>query len=177
MRKVNLGKTIQEFYEEGIKDEYLVMNIVEQYLGGKTYKSSKEDDIYKHIDFYWNSPKKGLIGIDVKGVKRNGRNDKEKDDSINWIELQGVTGFPGWIYGEAEYIAFRTNKDIIFVKRNTLVEFAEKTVKGKDTVYKLPKECYIPYQRYGRKDKVFKCKTEDLRKLSENNGFILTLND
>ena len=51
MRKVNLGKTIQEFYEEGIKDEYLVMNIVEQYLGGKTYKSSKEDDIYKHIDF------------------------------------------------------------------------------------------------------------------------------
>ena len=173
MKTVNLQKTIEEFYKEGVQDEYLVMNIVEQCLGGKTFKASEEDDKYRHIDFFWESPKKGLIGIDVKVVKRNNRNDKKKDDSINWIELQGVTGYPGWVYGEAEYIAFRTYTDIIFVKREVLVEFAEKTVKNKDIVYKCPKELYVPYQRYGRQDKVFKCSTEDLRKLSENKGFIL----
>ena len=173
MTHVNIQKTIEEFYKEGVQDEYLVMNIVEQCLGGKTFKANEEDDKYRHIDFFWESPKKGLIGIDVKGIKKNNRNDKKKDDSINWIELQGVTGYPGWVYGEAEYIAFRTYTDIIFVKREVLVEFAEKTVKNKDIVYKCPKELYVPYQRYGRQDKVFKCSTEDLRKLSENKGFIL----
>ena len=173
MKHVNLHKTIEEFYQEGIKDEYLVMNIVEQCLGGKTFKANEEDDKYKHIDFYWDSPKKGLMGIDVKGIKKNNRKDDKKDDNINWIELQGITGYPGWIYGEAEYIAFRTYKDIIFVKREVLIEFAEKMTKDKEITFKCPKELYIPYQRYGRKDKVFKCLTEDLRKLSENKGFIL----
>lgn len=173
MKEIKLCKTIEDFYQEGIQDEYFVMNIVEQYLGGKTIKADEKDDKYKHIDFYWDSPKKGIIGIDVKGIKKNNRSDDKKDDTINWIEIQGVTGYPGWIYGEAEYIAFRTYTDVIFVKREVLVEFAEKVIKNKEITNKCPKELYVPYQRYGRKDKVFKCLTEDLRKLSENKGFVL----
>ena len=81
MKNVNIQKTIEEFYNEGIKDEYLVMNIVEQCLGGKTTKASETDDKYKHVDFWWESPKKGLIGIDVKGVKKNVKNNKRNKRS------------------------------------------------------------------------------------------------
>lgn len=175
--KFRLKKTISEFLKEGATDETLVMKIVEEHCGGKTWKSTKREDMFKHIDFWWESPKKGLVGVDVKGIKRNARQDTKKDDSINWVELVGVTGYPGWVYGESEYIAFRTLSDIIFVKTSVLRDFAENMTKDKETVYQLPSECYVPYQRYGRKDKVIKVLTEDLRRLSENKGFILKYSD
>ena len=167
MVRRNLDKTIKEMYTAGLEDENFVMEAVQHTLGGKCEKSTKEEDMYQHIDFWWESPKKGLIGIDVKGVKKKNRKDKEVDDSIHWVEIQNVRGNKGWIYGNAEYIAFRTLTQIIFVKTKVLQNWSEEKVLDKPLVYNNPKSCYIPYQRWQRQDIVYKIPTEDLIKLSD----------
>ena len=65
------------------------------------------------------------------------------------------------------YIAFRTFTKVIFVKNTTLQKLSEDIVKTKELVFRNPKECYVPYQRWGRKDIVFKIPTEDLIKMSD----------
>jgi hypothetical protein len=169
MVKKELNETVKEFYKKGLIDESFVMDAVKHTLGGEVEKSSRKEDVKDHIDFWWDSPKKGRIGIDVKGIKKNSRSDKKPDDTIQWLELQGVTGYPGWLYGKAEYIAFRTFTKIIFVKRDKLLSFALEKVKDKDVVYDTPKECYVPYKRkkWGRDDLALKARTEDLEKIAD----------
>lgn len=159
-----LNKTVAEFYRRGLIDETFIMEAVSKTLGGSCEKSSSKEDIEDHIDFWWDSPKKGRIPMDAKGIKKNSRSDKSFDDSIHWLELQNVNGKPGWLYGKAEYIAFRTNKRIIFVKREKLLSFALEAASGKDVVYDNPKEFYVPYKRkkWGRDDLSIKVPTSDL---------------
>ena len=154
-------------YSKGLIDETLVMEAVTHTLGGTCEKASRDEDIHQHIDFWWDSPKKGRIGIDVKGIKKKNRKDKEVDDSIHWVEIQNVRGDKGWIYGDAMYIAFRTLTQIIFVKTSILRDLSEEKVMGKELVYSNPKSCYTPYQRWQRKDIVYKIPTEDLVKISD----------
>ncbi len=164
-----LNETVRRYYLNGLLDEAFVMDSVKHTLGGDVEKSTPSEDRYDHIDFWWNSPRKGRIGIDVKGVKKNNRGDSKRDDTIHWLELQGVSGKPGWLYGKAEYIAFMTFAKIIFVKRDRLLSFALESIKGKDVVYDTPKECYVPYKRkkWGRDDLAFKARTEDLEKIAD----------
>lgn len=168
-----LDEKIKEYYLKGLEDENFVMEAVEKTFGGICEKATKKEDMYDHVDFWWDSPKKGKIGIDVKGIKKNRQKDKNFNDNIHWIEMLNVKGKPGWIYGKSEYIAFRTFTDIIFVKNEKLIEYAERVTEGKEMLYGIrPNDFYIPYRRYERQDKVFKCPTSDLRELSD---FIIKL--
>lgn len=164
-----LNETVQKFYLSGRLDEDFVMDAVKHTLGGEVERSSKTEDTEKHIDFWWNSPRKGRIGIDVKGLNKNKRGDNKYDDSIHWLELQNVKGKDGWLKGEAEYIAFRTNSNIIFVNREKLLDFAIEAIKNKEVVYDTPIECYVPYKRlkWGRDDLSLKALTSDLLKLAD----------
>ena len=164
-----LDETVKQFYLSGRLDEDFVMDAVKHTLGGDVTRSTKYEDMFKHIDFWWDSPKKGRIGIDVKGLNKNKRGDNDYDDTIHWLELQNVKGKDGWLKGEAEYIAFRTNTNIIFVNREKLLEFAENAIKGKEVVYDTPMECYVPYKRlkWGRDDLSLKALNSDLLKLAD----------
>lgn len=129
----------------------------------------------RHIDFWWDSPKKGKIGIDAKGRRKDNRRDKKYNDNIQWIEMYNIHGEKGWAYGDSEYIAFLTNEDIIFVKTTKIQEYGEKIIEGKDTLYgtkNKPKGFYEPYCRDGNKEVIFKCPIEDLVELS---SFIIDL--
>lgn len=169
MVSVQLKEITEQFFEKGKLDENFVMEATEKTLGGKCYRGTKDDDIKRHIDFFWESPKKGLLGIDVKGLNKSKRSDKEFDDSIHWIEARNVKGNKGWIYGEADYIAFRTLKNILFVKPSKLIEIYEQKVKSKEYVTSTPKDCYMPYKRvfWGRDDITFKMPNEDLVKITD----------
>ena len=164
-----IDETVREFFQKGLIDETFIMEAVSKTLGGKCNKSTDKEDIEDHIDFWWDSPKKGRIGIDAKGIKKNKRTDDSYDDSIHWLELQNVRGKPGWLYGKAEYIAFRTKTKIIFVKRDKLLSFALEAIKGKEVVYDTPREFYVPYKRkkWGRDDLSIKVPTSDLEKLAD----------
>ena len=164
-----LNEIVREFYLTGRLDEDFVMDAVKHTLGGDVARSTATEDRKDHIDFWWESPRKGRIGIDVKGIKKNSRSDSNVDDTIQWLELQGVSGYPGWLYGKAEYIAFRTLTKIIFVKRENALSFALESIEGKEVVYDTPKECYVPYKRkkWGRDDLALKARTEDLVKIAD----------
>ena len=165
--KRKLSKIVEKMYNEGLKDEHFVREATEKTLGGKCWDSTEEEDKYDHIDFWWESPKKGIIGIDVKGLKKSKRHDKEYDDTINWLELRNVYGKPGWVYGKSEYVAFRTKKDILFVKTVKLRDFAEKMTEGKEVVHYNPRDFYVPYQRSHRSDLIIKVPTIDLMELMD----------
>lgn len=167
MVRKKLNETIEKMYKSGLIDETFVMEAVTHTLGGICEKSTKEEDMFQHIDFWWESPKKGRIGIDVKGIKKKHRKDKEVDDTIHWVEIQNVRGNKGWIYGDAMYIAFRTLTQIIFVKTSVLRQWSEEKVLGKELVHNNPKTFYTPYQRWQRQDIVYKIPTEDLIKISD----------
>jgi hypothetical protein len=162
-----LNETIREMYLKGLIDESFVMDAVHSTLGGECSKSTQKQDIYDHIDFWWDSPKMGKIGIDVKGIKKSSRSDASVDDSINWLELLNVKGNPGWVYGKSTYIAFRTKKNILFVKTKKLQEFAKEKIVGKQIVSVNPKEFYVPYQRAGRQDMIIKVPTSDLEEMCD----------
>lgn len=163
-------------YQEGVLDEIKTMHITEEHFGGRTYKATQEEDTQQHIDFWWENNNGKRYGFDVKGVKRNNRTDTKKDDSIQWVELTNVQGKRGWVYGDACYIVFLTNNSAIYIPRKKLASFIEISIEGKPTVYQNPKECYIPYQRYGRKDKIVKVPTEDLYPLAKHIIPLTTLN-
>lgn len=160
-----LSDVKKEFYEIGRKDEEFVMEATEKTLGGKCERSTKQEDMFDHIDFWWDSPKKGRIGVDVKGPRRDKRKG-DFNDSIQWVELKNVQGNDGWLYGKAKYIAFRTLSSIIYVDRERLLAYTLEKVGDKETVYKCPDDFYIPYQRYCRLDKVVKVPMDDLKKIA-----------
>ena len=164
-----LNETVKQFYLNGRLDEDFVMDSVKHTLGGDVTRASKYEDMNLHVDFWWDSPKKGRIGIDVKGMNKSNRKDSEYDDTIHWLEIQNVNGNDGWLKGKADYIAFKTSDRIIFVNREKLLNFALEAIKDKEVVYDTPKECYVPYKRkkYGRDDLTLKALNSDLINLAD----------
>lgn len=163
----NLLKTQQTMLQQGYKDEDKVMKLTENVFKCKTLRATKEEDMFQHVDF-WVLANNKKYGVDVKGLHKNKRSDKNFNDSIQWIEIQNVQGRKGWIYGDAVYIAFVTNNSVIYVPTKKLIAFSEEKVKNKSLNNTMPRECYIPYQRQGRKDIIFKALTDDLRMIANH---------
>lgn len=163
----DITKLYKECFEQGHLDEELVKRVLPQVYGGIVYKALLHEDMIQHVDLWWESPKGGKIGIDVKGRKKQKRNDSNYSN-IHWIEGQNVCGNKGWIYGKSKYIAFITDKDILFVQSNKLVAIYENIVKNKTLVYENPRECLVPYQRKAsdRKDIVFKIENKNLEEIA-----------
>lgn len=138
----------EDFVSIGRIDEEFVANLLVSAKGGTVAVSSEEDDIHNHVDFWWtpaNSSKR--IGIDVKGLKRIRRNDSRINDVDTWVETMNVLGKPGWVYGDATYIAFRRIGKVVFVLREALAKFVETEIAGKPLVGRNPMCCYVPYRR------------------------------
>ena len=159
---------MNQMYNDGVKDELIVMEMTEKHFGGSTVKANKYEDTQMHVDFWWFDDNGAKYGIDVKGIKKNNRHDQAKDSSIHWVELQNVRGDKGWVYGESTYIAFLTSDCVLFVPRKRLANYVESTIQGKELVGVNPKECYIPYQRRGRLDIIVKIPTSDLHYLAKH---------
>lgn len=162
MENKKLKDIINEYINNGRKDEYFVARLLEECCGGTCEESTTDEDKYKHIDIWWNSPKAGRMGIDVKGLKKNKRNDSEVDDTIHWVEIQGVTGHKGWIYGEMDYIAFMTKTKVLFVRPKDLYGIILFKIAGKQLLSVCPNECYQPYRRFNRNDIILKVPTLDI---------------
>ena len=100
--------------------------------------------------------------------------------TIFWIEYRNNPGLPGWIYGKEEYIAIKTFKQIVYIKREVLKEYAEKKLGKKQPVTSRPKEFFVPYTRsyWGHNDLTMKVPMSDIIELASgkdkkgnSNGF------
>lgn len=88
-----------------------------QALGYKVEESTVHEDRTMHIDFHV-TVNGNRHSIDVKSMKSMPNN--ISDSQAFWIELINVNGDAGWLYGEAECIAFERRYDFVIVSRAKL---------------------------------------------------------
>tara|TARA_R100000988_G_C4003496_1_gene170775 strand:+ start:594 stop:1121 length:528 start_codon:yes stop_codon:yes gene_type:complete len=115
-------------------------------------ESTNYSNIVEHIDFYLVS-KRGLddFSVDVKARKKSRRNNTWYDDQMVWVEFHNVAGKKGWLYGEADKIAFERKNDFVIVDRMDLTKFCEKAV-APIFVKSVNEALYKIYRRKTRKD-------------------------
>jgi len=83
-------------------------------------KSSVEDDMHKHVDF-WDDQD----GYDVKGMRRI-RRDGDRQDLWFYVELTNVQGNRGWLFGEADFIVFERERAFYIASRPKLIKVVRK---------------------------------------------------
>jgi len=141
----------EDYVEEGKTVEQRFATL----LNGPIF-ASKEEDMHEH----WDVMDAMALKYDVKGMKKYRRSDDKPTDRLHWIELRNVNGKNGWLYGNADIIAFETRKWWILVEREDLVQFVEGILIGSDPCEK--PEPYRLYQREGRNDIITIVPTVDL---------------
>lgn len=150
----------------GLYEEKLFKQAVEKYKKISCIKSSKEDDIHKHIDFYLGNGWK----VDVKTHKRVNNSDKDVSNEYVWVELMNVRGNKGWIDGEATHIGFSLTTHYILVDRVKLRALVKSKIKSNRWTYKDSKpEPYKIYRRKGLEDKVVLVPIEDILRVKHYN--------
>ena len=111
----------------------------------------RRENIHKHIDKYVTQELK-TWSVDIKARKKTSRSDSDAQDEWIWIEFQNVRGNLGWLYGEADNIAFETQDSFVIVDRKSLIDYVENAVDMAKPVRKSYLAKYKTYQRAGRND-------------------------
>ena len=68
-----------------------------------------------------------MCKIEVKSTKSPKRG-KRPDISILFIELKCVGGYPGWIYGKSDVIAFQIRNNFVIFNRLNLLKYVEENI-------------------------------------------------
>ena len=110
-------------------------------------KSSTQQDREEHFDFICNGKR-----VDVKARKNIGiLNAGQTQDEYTVLELQDIKGKQGWLYGNADYIAFEIDYFFLVCPRMELVRYVQHNVEDifvtdlNDCVHK-------KYQRFSAED-------------------------
>ena len=122
---MNVGKMVESGLIEAQRSESLcALKLIENYADVLDVKrASSREDMYLHFDLVAYLKDGSTRRIDVKGLKSMGHGRKKTGD-YHWIELKNVNGAKGWLYGEADIIAFQVSEDdFILVDRLKLVEY------------------------------------------------------
>lgn len=153
--------------KEGEKTEELFAKIVEhKNLGIRP--ASFSEQVSKHIDFFIINDNGSEYSVDVKGEKRISRSDKGTQDAFVWVEFKNVRGRKGWIYGEANYIAFEKGNQFIIVDRKKLATLCEEICDVENLVEKSKDALYKGYSRKGRQDLISIIHMSDIEKISSS---------
>ena len=113
-----------------------------------------------------------LLKFDIKDLKKFNRKDSETQDEMACVEYVGVAGYPGWVRGEADYIAFKRKKySWLCVDRKELWDMLNGKLEERNysasTGPWYEKEPYATYDRsyFGKQDKFCWVPYEDIEKL------------
>ena len=156
----------EEYLQQGESYESLTSIILEKTIGGTCTPSTKDENLKQHIDLHWLYNNQDIT-IDVKGPKKFNRWDPGFSDTV-WIEAQGITGMPGWIYGSSTYISFWLKDGISFVPTAKLRKLYDNFLKEKHLHVGIkPNEHYELYRRENRSDILFTMPVEHIRKIEE----------
>jgi hypothetical protein len=105
----------------------------------------------RHFDYIVKDNSK-YLKIEVKSMKARHRGE-DPDPSIVYVEIYNIDGGPGWVYGDADYIAFQLPDKFLCVSRVELVWKVNSMVSKLPFVTKSGIE-YTLYGRSNRKDMV-----------------------
>ena len=125
--------------------------------------AKRRENMQKHIDKYVTDDV-GTWSVDIKARKKTSRSNSQAQDDWIWIEFQNVRGDVGWLYGEADRIAFETQDNFIIVDRSSLIDYVENVVDmGKSVKYSSQAQ-YRTYRRAGRNDLLTMVELSEIKK-------------
>ena len=115
-------------WEKGNQAEQKFLNLAQE-LGWDVVESTIESDRYEHIDFVitWGKPLDTAHPAASYSVDVKAQNTAENGEET-WIEIRNTQGGKGWLYGEADLIAFDQGDTFLVVERVTLKDWIEKEV-------------------------------------------------
>ena len=156
--------------------EDLFVESYDKNFGIKPIKTSVNEDRYNHQDFKFilNNTQ---YTCDVKYPKKISRQDTTFSSEYLWVEYI-TKGFPGWLFGKQDYLAFLMPdlKTFKLVKTNELFNVCSKLVNLHEQVYDTSQALYKLYRRsnrFGYKDDMLSLiKYEDLDKCPSNIIFV-----
>jgi hypothetical protein len=125
-----------------------------QSRGDNVTKSSRDEDIKLHIDYYVMRKDQSTVSVDVKGGNH---------PNCIWVEFKNVRGDIGWMYGKADWIAFEVAEvgGFAMVKRSERADLSERIVE-QVFVDKANADRKL-YQRKDRKDVISRLWLEDIK--------------
>ena len=136
-KSFNIGKQSEEKFVKAAQQENFIVR-----------KASREQNMYKHVDFFLEHDR-FKFSVDVKARKKANRSDNTFDDVWNWI-------------------AFEREKDFILASREELKNFCEERVDQDDRVSSAYEAKYKCYQRAGNKDLITRIRMEDINNFKRN---------
>lgn len=158
------------FYKEGqrLAEEFANANLE------NVVWATRDQDKFEHWDMKGN-----LVGdtrsfkFDVKGLKKFNRRDPDYQDKMMLVEYQNITGGPGWVKGQSDWIP---QKRLIYpwmvVRREPLWNYLESKLEERNYApttrqWFEPKEPYAVYDRkfFGNDDRFVWVPYEDIEKL------------
>lgn len=129
--------------------------------GWTVVEASRRGNIDEHFD-YEISKDDQHYRVDVKSKKRLTRRTGDVQDDLIWIEFRSVRDTKGWLFGDADLIAFETQDGFKIVERKALVRVINKHVKLHVKADKAEDALYKVYTRKGRPDEITLIKAGDL---------------
>ncbi len=132
--------------------------------GYKIKPSTVSENKIQRVDYFLEKSSQKR-GFDVKSRKKICYYDKDYNDDWTWVEFKNGDGFHGWMYGEADYIAFEKKDYFLVVDRISLKNLCEKLI---DRNKEFVKQCYeAKYRIYQRRDseEISLIKTSDIKKI------------
>ena len=119
----------------------------------RVQESTKSEDMYEHFDYRVFVADDSNFTVDVKAMKKICREeDEEVQDEYVWVEFMNVNNAPGWLYGEADYIAFETKTGFSMVDRKKLSDYCDSVVDKNTTVSYCRNALNKVYRRKDRRD-------------------------
>lgn len=111
------GEFAEKFFVERFKERF----------GVEPVKAQEQQDKH-HIDYFC-KVKNHEMTCDVKYPKKIRREDNEVSNDFTWIELCSK-GFPGWVFGKQDYIAFLLPncREFLMVPRKKLEEYCRNSI-------------------------------------------------
>ena len=109
-------------------------------------KASEQEDIHLHFDLMTEEGETYDVKA-LKAIKRGGM----FQEGYHYVEIKNVHGDLGWLYGQADYLAFECWDYFIVADRMKLKLFVESRVE-KEYVTNPERAVYKLYRRKGRSD-------------------------
>lgn len=82
--------------------------------------ATKKENVVFHFDFLVTLNDGRRKAVDVKAVKSRRRGERP-DPTVVFVEMQGVSGRPGWVFGNSDLIAFEQPNGFFMVPRPALL--------------------------------------------------------
>ena len=134
--------------------------------GWRVEPASSAGNKHEHFDFVMSKDGKSFK-VEVKSRKRMRRSDADVQDEHIWVELHGVRkDDDGWLYGNADLIAFELKSSFRIVRRTDLAELVKTLVDFETRVKHSRDALYKSYSRRNRHDELTIIKSEDLLRIT-----------